>query len=229
MMDWKHGKDNRSGRYLHVQAGGVLRQVSVGQHDSLALSGGAGGEHDGAEFFRGGLIIEGLLMLFQKTGKREHRSVVFLLLHGNEILQLRAALPDDGRHVPPDLIQNQRLGIGTVHQLAQLFCRKGNIQRHRHIASVYGSKIGDQPGVGGHSRNRHMSSLRQQRADGSGKAFAVAAKLRIAAGSNAAFSLLEPDGIQGTVFFLTFHQNLPDSAAQMCFRNPGNVPCSGFL
>ena len=162
-------------------------------------------------------------MLLQKLRKRKRSFVILLLLHGDQIFQLRAAFPYDGRHVLSHLIQDKHLGVGTVHQLAELFGRKGNVQGHGHIARVYDSKVGHQPGVRGQAGQRHMGPLRQQGGKSPGKAFAVMAKLRIAAGGHRVLSRLEADRVQGTVCFLASDEDLPDRAAQTHLGNLARV------
>ena len=84
-MDGQHRQKDGAGRDLHVQAGGVLSQVAVGQHDALALSGGAGGKEDGAQLIRVGAEgMAGRAVLLQGSEGQGALAALFLL-HGNDV------------------------------------------------------------------------------------------------------------------------------------------------
>ena len=158
MMDREHGKNRRTGWDLHIQAGRILCQIPVGQHDAFTFSGRAGCKHDRAELVRFRFVRISSLLLFKELPERICLFVLFRFLHGNQGFQLRASRFCNGRHIRTDLIQYQDGRICPIDQFTHLLCRKRYIQRNRDASTVHSPHERDDPRIGCHTRNRNVSS-----------------------------------------------------------------------
>src|SRR5699024_9078280 len=92
VMDGEHSHEHGALGNLHIQTGCVLRNISVGKHNTFAFSCCSGGKHDGTEILRLGRMIKTSLMFFKKRPERLGVPVVFTFLHGDQCFQLRTAL-----------------------------------------------------------------------------------------------------------------------------------------
>ena len=173
MVDREHGHDHDALRDLHIKAGRILRHISVGQHDALALSCGSGCKHDRTELIRLRHIVEASPVLFQKLPEGVCMVVMCFLLHGYHDLQLRTAVLRDCRHILSDLVIDEHRRIRTGDQIAHLFCRKVHIQGHNDAPAVDCAKISHKPRIGGHPDDSDVFPLLSHVPEHVGKAFAV--------------------------------------------------------
>ena len=104
MMNRQNRKDRCTGRDLHIQAGRILCQIPVGQHDAFTFSGRAGCKHDRAELVRFRFVRISSLLLFKELPERICLFILFRFLHGNQGFQLRTSIFYNCRHICADLI-----------------------------------------------------------------------------------------------------------------------------
>ena len=173
VMDGKHGHEHGAFGNLHIQTGCVLRNIPVGKHNTFAFSCCSGGKHDGTEILRLGRMIKTSLMFFKKRPERLGVPVVFTFLHGDQCFQLRTALLCHSRHVFAHFVVYKNSGIRPVDQIAHILRGKIHVKGNNHTAAVYGSKVGNQPRIGGHSDNRDMLSLLSHIPEKAGETLAV--------------------------------------------------------
>ena len=111
VMDRQHRHDHGTLRNLHFQTCGILRYISVRQHNAFTLPRRTGSKHDRTELIRIRVIIEASPVLLQQFPERKCMIVIFFLLHGNHRLKLRTAVFRDSRHIFSHFIIYKYRGI----------------------------------------------------------------------------------------------------------------------
>ena len=177
----------------------------MGEHDALALAGGAGGEHDGTQLVRLGLKVKGNLVLRQQLGEREGGVAVLFLLHEHHVLQLGAVLLGSLGHILAGGVSHQGGHIGPVQQLPHVGSGEGGVQGDGHAAAVYDAQIGHHPAVGGGADDGDVAALLAQSGQGAGKALAVLAELVVGLVLNLVLAHLIAHGHLGAKALLGLH------------------------